>query len=151
MNVTQAAIRIGASPKSALNVGNGILAKDGVKARLYEQMKNRLQQIDISSSFVLSELIRIYQAKINSLQNEAGDIGEMSQADEKSLINMLNQIGKHTNVSAWASEDKTVTVHHVLGDRLKAGLERNSNVIDITPNSGQTSGDSSDLKQLGNS
>ena len=67
LNATQAAIRAGYSPKTAVKTGHKLLQISEIAAIVAESTRQRLQKIDIDADFVLQGLARIARANATDL------------------------------------------------------------------------------------
>ncbi len=130
-NATQSAIRAGYSEKTAYSIGNENLRKPEIQKAIDEEKLKRNQRLHINQDYVLQRLIDIDQLDVAEILDENGVLLPVSQwskkwrqsiasfeifeTDEEGRVTKikfpdklknLDLLGKHVQVSAWASTTK---------------------------------------------
>lgn len=132
LNATQAAIRAGYSPKTAIAAGSRLLTYDEVKAGVVAGQAARAERIGISQDYVLENLTEVVERCMQrapvmvregkymvQLQDEDGK--DVWQFDSRGVLGALNLVGKHLKMFTDKIEH---SVDGSLAELMRAAEER---------------------------
>lgn len=86
LNATQACIRAGYSPKTAMEQGYQLLQKTSVQEAIAKAMAERSKRTGISQDRVIQELARIAFVKITDVVDSDGEINTNASDDDLACI-----------------------------------------------------------------
>lgn len=86
LNATQACIRAGYSPKTAMEQGYQLLQKTSVQEAIAESMAERSRRTGINQDRIVQELARIAFVKITDVVDSDGEINTNASDDDLACI-----------------------------------------------------------------
>jgi phage terminase small subunit len=133
-NATQAAIRCGYSPKSAVKIGYELLQRDDVRAKVDKVKRDRLMRVDLKVDDVLREIMRLAFTDLSEAFDSNGQllpIKEMPDTIKKAISGVKTykdftegvEIGETKEIKMW---DKLKALE-LLGKYLKMFTNVNEN------------------------
>ncbi len=90
LNATQAAIRAGYSPESAGSIGNEILKKPEIRARIEKAIAERSKRTGVTADRVIRELAKIAFADATDvIDTRTGDVREGASREDTACISSV--------------------------------------------------------------
>ncbi len=83
LNATQAVIRAGYASANAHVTGPKMLANVGIAARIQELMNKRAKKVEVTSDFVLMELLKLAKADLSKAYDEKGNLLPIHEIPEE--------------------------------------------------------------------
>lgn len=81
-NATQAAIRAGYSEKTADNNAHRLMGNEGIKAKIAELQGKTAKKLEITSEFVLGELLKLATVDLSKAYDENGNLKQIHDIPE---------------------------------------------------------------------
>jgi len=111
LNATQAAVRVGYSPKTAHAQGARLLTNVKVAAAVATQTRRRLDRLELTADGVLRELLRIARADIRQLFDAAGSLRSINDLpdDVAAAISSIEVVRRNLTSGDGVSD----TIHKI--------------------------------------
>lgn len=115
LNATQAAIRAGYSAKTAYSIGNEVLNKPEIRARIDQMLADRSARTGVNADRVVRELAKIaFMKGTDVIDTETGNVREDATDDDRACIAAVKV--KQVNSAEFDSVEREIR----LCDKVKA-------------------------------